>query len=263
VIIGITLAVIGILSFVCLTWSWLGVEDTRGENARTTANVIGFDITLSGETALFVLIFAAAAVGSFVHAATSFVTYAGNRTLRRSWIVWYFFRTLIGIALATVVYLVVRAGFFASATNPAEVSPFGVAAIAGLSGLFSKQATDKLQEVFDVLFKTSTGYGDEQRADKAEPAALDIDAIEPSAVPVASPDTSVQVTGRGFVAGCSVRVDDRRYDAQVVDASRLTFILAASQTALVGTRSVVVESPSGERTRSLSIAVEPAPLSSG
>jgi len=32
--------------------------------------------------------------------------------------------------------------------------------------MFSKQATDKLQEVFDNLFRTRTGEGDDQRRDK-------------------------------------------------------------------------------------------------
>ncbi len=259
VIVGISLAVIGVVSFICLGWTWLGVEDTQAEDARTTANALGFDFTLSGETALFLLVFAAAAVGSFVHAATSFVTYAGNRTLRRSWIVWYFFRTLIGIALATVVYLVVRAGFFANATGATEVSPFGVAAIAGLAGLFSKQATDKLEEVFDVMFKTSEGYGDEKRADKAEPRTLDVDDTEPREFPIGSPDTEVLVTGRGFVDGCAVRVDDRRYDATVLDPGRLTFVLSGEQMTTPGARAVSVEGLEGQRTRSRPITIKPPP----
>jgi hypothetical protein len=41
-----------------------------------------------------------------------------------------------------------------ASTGADGLSPYGVAAIAGLAGLFSKQATDKLREVFENLFKT-------------------------------------------------------------------------------------------------------------
>jgi hypothetical protein len=44
-----------------------------------------------------------------------------------------------------------------------DLSPYGVAAVAGLAGLFSKQATDKLREVFETLFKT------EKVTDRANP----------------------------------------------------------------------------------------------
>jgi hypothetical protein len=260
ILIGITLALIGALSVICLVWAWLGVEDARGGSARIRANLLWFDFTISPETSLFLLIFAAAAVGSFVHAATSFVTYAGNRTLRRSWIVWYFFRTFIGVALATVVYLVVRAGFFASASDPEEVSPFGVAAIAGLAGLFSKQATDKLQEVFDVIFRTAEGYGDGERVDKAEPEAFELETVQPDSYTVGSTSAvPVVVTGRGFVAGSKVVVEDREYEAQLLSSTQLTFNLPPDQLASSGTRAVVVQNPAGERTRSVQVTVQIAP----
>jgi hypothetical protein len=85
----------------------------------------------------------AGALGSFIHLATSFVDYAGKKNLTESWAWWYFLRPGIGAALAVVVYFVVRAGLI----SPGETSlnPYGVAAIAALSGMFSKQATDKLQ----------------------------------------------------------------------------------------------------------------------
>jgi hypothetical protein len=263
ILIGITLALVGVLSVICLVWAWDGVEEARGGSARIRANLLGFDFTISPETSLFLLIFAAAAVGSFVHAATSFVTYAGNRTLRRSWIVWYFFRTLIGIALATVVYLVVRAGFFASASDPEEVSPFGVAAIAGLTGLFSKQATDKLQEVFDVIFRTAEGYGDSERVDKAEPQAFELESVQPDSY-IAGNASAVPavVTGRGFVAGSKVFVDDKELETQFLTSTQLTFQLSADQMATPGILAVVVQNPTGERTRSFQVTVQGAPTSS-
>ena len=41
--------------------------------------------------------------------------------------------------------------------------------MAALVGMFSKQAVDKLRELFDSLFRTGPGGGDELRADKLKP----------------------------------------------------------------------------------------------
>jgi hypothetical protein len=56
----------------------------------------------------------------------------------------------------------------AEAQSAKKISTFGIVAVAGLSGMFSKQAADKLRDVFDSLFKTEEGKGDEARKDKLE-----------------------------------------------------------------------------------------------
>jgi hypothetical protein len=67
------------------------------------------------------------------------------------------------MTLGLLFYLIVRAGLVTSSGANA-VNPFGVAAIAGLAGLFSKQAVDKLREVFEQAFPVKQG-GDDQRKD--------------------------------------------------------------------------------------------------
>ena len=106
------------------------------------------------------------ALGSYVHAATSFASYVGNRRLMLSWAWWYVLRPFIGMALALIFYFVVRGGLLSTGAAATDVSVFGVAAVAGLVGMFSKQATDKLRELFDNLFRTEKGEGDDARADK-------------------------------------------------------------------------------------------------
>lgn len=70
------------------------------------------------------------------------------------------------MALALIFYFVIRGGLLAASSTVQEVSLFGTMAVAGLVGMFSKQATDKLREVFDNLFATKKGKGDDQREDK-------------------------------------------------------------------------------------------------
>ena len=98
----------------------------------------------------------AGALGAYVHLATSFADYAGNERLTASWTWWYVFRPFIGMALAEIVYLAIRGGFFSAeaAGTPNAINPYGIAAVAALTGLFSRQATDKLREVFETLFRT-------------------------------------------------------------------------------------------------------------
>ncbi len=95
------------------------------------------------------------ALGSLLHAGASFVTFAGNRKLVASWTLWYIGRPLLGAGLATVFYVVMRAGLATTTGAPlANVSHFTVAAAAALVGLFTERATSKLREVFDALFPT-------------------------------------------------------------------------------------------------------------
>lgn len=97
----------------------------------------------------------AGALGAYVHLATSFADFAGNKSLTSSWTWWYIFRPFIAAALAEIIYLAIRGGFFAAAAGTSNaINPYGMAAIAALTGLFSKHATDKLREVFETVFQT-------------------------------------------------------------------------------------------------------------
>jgi hypothetical protein len=94
------------------------------------------------------------ALGSYIHLATSFADYLGNRQFVKSWEWWYVLRPFIGSALAVIVYFAARGGLIAGGSGADNLSPYGVSALAGLTGMFSKQATDKLREVFENLFKS-------------------------------------------------------------------------------------------------------------
>jgi hypothetical protein len=130
----------------------------------------GKGCTIDPEVRLILLVILVGALGSCVHAATSFSTFVGNRSLGGSWMWWYLLRPLIGMTLALIFYFAIRGGLLllSSATNSEDISPFGIAAISGLTGMFSKQAADKLRDLFDSLFKTEKGKGDEERVDKLE-----------------------------------------------------------------------------------------------
>ncbi|MFF0294726.1 hypothetical protein ACFYST_14340 [Kitasatospora sp. NPDC004614] len=150
---------------------------------------------LTSNTAMLIAVLAASGLGSFVHAATSFATYAGNRQLLPSWLPWYLLRTAIGGALALLVYFLLRGGLFANGTDGTATNPYGFAGIAGLCGLFSKQATDKLREIFDTVLTTRDGAGDDERDDKIQPTApTSPTASTPPTTPAASAASGPQPT---------------------------------------------------------------------
>lgn len=107
---------------------------------------------MTAEVRLIWLVVIASALGSYIHTVTSFALYAGNRRLDPSWLAWYLLRPAISAALALIFYFALRAGLFSGAAAEQTVNPFGVAAISGMVGMFSKQATEKLGKIFDTIF---------------------------------------------------------------------------------------------------------------
>lgn len=143
------------------------VSNTDGQVVwRTTITFFNFSGDIQPETRLLLLVMAMGALGSYIHAGTSFVSYVGNRSFVESWTWWYVLRPFIGLALAIIFYFVIRGGLLSAGAVASDISPFGFAAVAGLVGMFSKQATDKLEEVFGNLFQVSKEGGDSQRGDK-------------------------------------------------------------------------------------------------
>jgi hypothetical protein len=112
-----------------------------------------------GQT-LLLFSFLAGVVGSFLHAAQSLITYMGNKAFVTSWVPWYLVRPWIGGVLGITLYFSFRAGLV---SGVGDFNPYGVIALGLLGGWFSKTATDKLQEVFETLFRTDA---DRKRKDK-------------------------------------------------------------------------------------------------
>jgi hypothetical protein len=115
---------------------------------------------ISPEVDLLWLVLITGALGSFVYSARSFVDFVGNRKFRPSWIPWYLMYPLIGSALALMFYLGIRGGLLTAAARGSDINISGLVAISGLSGMFSKQATNKLNELFTTMFRTDRNDSD-------------------------------------------------------------------------------------------------------
>lgn len=118
--------------------------------------IISIQIPDGVDLRLILIAILSGVLGAFIHAATSFADYLGNRKLKRSWAAWYLLRPFIGMALALLFYFLIRGGFLAPGAAGGAISPYGIAAIGGLAGMFSKNASDKLEQVFKDIFKPPT-----------------------------------------------------------------------------------------------------------
>jgi hypothetical protein len=185
----------------------------------------------------------AAALGSFVQVGTSFSTFVGNGNFLASWLWWYLLRAPIGIALAYLFYFAVRGGLVSASGSAADISPFGIAALAGLVGLFSKQASDKLEEVFRTAFRTAPGAGDDARTGKLGAPA--ITSLSPDRISIKSATKPVVVTikGTGFTPGLTAMVDAKPRPTEPADATALKMTLADADLAAPATLSVTVKGP--------------------
>jgi hypothetical protein len=99
----------------------------------------------------------AAGVGSSIATILGFLKHASeDKDFEPAYAAWYVGRPLIGLLLGLLFYFVVKAGFLATFPNAPQqdASELAFVAIGGLVGLFSKNAVEKLREVFNVLFQT-------------------------------------------------------------------------------------------------------------
>jgi hypothetical protein len=203
------------------------------------------------EERLITLVMAAGALGSYIHSATSYADYRGNRQFNPSWLLWYLLRPLVGVCLALVVYFAMRGGLLSmvlsgdTAKNPSNINPFGIAAIAGLTGMFSKQAADKLAEVFTTLLKSG---GDENRKDSLAPAAAPVIKLIAPNQGLRVGKTEIVITGTGFATEATVSFGEKfATEVKVVNDTTITALTPAGE----GTVDVIVVNKDGQKVTAL------------
>ncbi|MEK7727651.1 MAG: hypothetical protein AAB354_04515 [candidate division KSB1 bacterium] len=199
------------------------------------------EFSLSLEARYILLIMLLGALGSYVHLATSFVDYVGNNRMARSWLWWYILRAFIGMALALVFYFVIRGGFLSAGATSADLNLYGIAAISGLAGMFSKQATDKLREVADNLFSTKAG---DQRKDKLAYPIPEVTAILPDPIPIGAKSMRIEVKGKNFVKESILRADGADLKTDFINENQLVGSLPTEKLAAAGRIKITVFNPS-------------------
>jgi hypothetical protein len=200
-------------------------------------------VTATSPVTLLLLVILMGALGSMVHSATSFADFVGNRRFFSSWIAWYLLRPVVGALLALLLYFAVRGGFFSASSQNDSVNPYGIAALAGLAGLFSKQATDKLREVFETLFKVSSTDGDAQRRDDLDYQKPTVGEITPPQATSGASGVKLRIQGDHFIPATVVKVDGTALPASFVNAQVLEVDLPDELLANAGSLSITVGNP--------------------
>lgn len=221
-------------------WRLIADNTDPGPGAGETQLVLD-----QGQLILAVML--AGGIGSYIHGVNSFVTYVGNRSFVNSWAAWYVLRPFMGIGMAVIFYVVVRGGVLVMSGGESKVDPYAMMTVAALAGMFSKQASDKLAEVFDTLFRSRA---DQERGDKLEKPVPSLTALTPSEVKAGSGETVVTATGTGFATDSVVKFDDADRAATFKSATELTFTLTASDVAAAGEHTVAIFNPAGGGTTS-------------
>ena len=172
-----------------------------------------------------IFVFIMGALGSYVHAASSFATFAGNRQLASAWSWWYVLRPLIGGLLAILGYFLLNGGL-TSVTDPSNM--FKIAAYSGLIGMFAEQATIKFGDIFDAVFKP---FDKQQgKLDANQPPVDGKPVLTTASLATVEGKSVVTLTGSGFVAVTKVKmnaVEIPSSNVKLEDATKLTVTLEA------------------------------------
>ncbi|MEO1608627.1 MAG: IPT/TIG domain-containing protein [Pseudomonadota bacterium] len=218
------------------------------DDATSTENYVlsGEIIVLSYEQRVLLIVALSGALGSIIHVATSFATFVGNKTFVDSWTWWYVLRVPIGMSLAIIVYFTIRGGgelFPPSSGGGAQgrINLSSFAALAGLTGMFSRQATDKLKELFDALLQTQENA---KRRNKFYCASIAIKAVEPGEITVGQPKP-LTITGENFDQGVIVLINDQVRITKAEGSNSIRCKLEKSDVEAAG-KLVVTVIPSGE-----------------
>jgi hypothetical protein len=153
-VIGTSLVLATLLLMAHLIAIWPAVVDATITKPKLPTTPLFFGLvhtTFSTDVVLIAMVLIVGALGAFLAASRRFLTYAtrDQLTKRDEWS--YLMRPLQGAVLALIVYFTLRGGYLGQDRN-APVNPYGVATLAGLVGLFTRHAVERLTAVFDTMF---------------------------------------------------------------------------------------------------------------
>ena len=158
----------------------------KSGNATAKVTWFGHDWKPTADVALLALVVLSSSL-DHVHAAVWFADYVGNRGFVVSWVWWYLLRVFVGSAAGRDLLRDPR-GLPRRQHECGRHQRVRDRSDLGLVGLFSKQATDKLREVFDTAFRVNKG-GDHERADNLDSTPGALESATPSLTTPPGPES--------------------------------------------------------------------------
>ena len=108
-----------------------------------------FDI----DTHFIFLVFLAGSLGALIHGLAKLSQNARDGLVKQRDALCYLSRPFLGAALAIAVYMVFRGGLLTT-SNIEILNPYGIAALSIITGLSTKQVTQKLKDLLESVFPT-------------------------------------------------------------------------------------------------------------
>ena len=251
---GIGFLIFAIFVFCVLVTTWPVLEQGSSSHAPAfkAFRFFGFGpYNWAPDLRMLLTVIIAGTIGSLIHTLTSFGDYVGNRRLSTSWMWWFVLRTPIGIALAIVSYLILRGGLIVPTLQAPKdgdlqgatvlLNPYGVAAFAALAGMFSRQATDKLREVFETVFTA------QKAVPRSEPLrGKPTISVEPEKLTRGNPQV-LTITGRGFDRSIkATTIDGKPRDVQWISDTQFNLSVLAEDVAKAGRIEFLIRNSNNE-----------------
>jgi len=134
-----------------------GMQATNAETHEPSdfrQHVTNWPRALREDVRYLLLVLIMGTMGGTLYGMIALCHHLAMRDFKSEWQLWYWFRPPLGAGLALLLYLTTRGGFLTLSEQPNSLTLCSTAALAGLCGMFSEQASKKLAEVFKTLFRT-------------------------------------------------------------------------------------------------------------
>ncbi len=129
----------------------MGAATALDQGKPAAISYLWWSGTATKPTVFIILSLVGGALGGALHAIASLTSHVAAGDFGRSWTMWYLTNPFVGASLATVFLFVLQAGL-GGQTPPTAGGLYGIAAVATMSGLFSRNALNKLKDIFEVAF---------------------------------------------------------------------------------------------------------------
>ncbi len=192
-------------------------ELPSGNQPETSAPHECEPTTIGLNAILLILVALAGFLGSMIYIGSSFTDFVGNDKLKSNWLLWYIVKPFTGMGLAIVIYFVFRAGLL-NFNDPTNINLYGIVTLAVLAGLFTDDATLKLKEVFEVIFKPK-----DVRVDKLDDYQIKITGITPEKL-VSEQTNNIIISGEGLdKQKLQLKMSDKLITDAVIKSNSISF----------------------------------------
>ena len=136
-------------------WPVAAVLARPGGAATRTLNMLWFHVTLTDQTSLLLLAGCAGAAGGAVHALSVLAVRIASQSTTARWSLWYLINPVNAFVLSLLIVAAINGGLL-NTNSTSAISLYGVVAIAGTAGLFTKRVLSLLSSWLGQVAPAST-----------------------------------------------------------------------------------------------------------